>query len=88
MNHLLDTLAERFIVSKKAATINIYDLNYIGSFILRPERNGSEIGLPDAFYLRPACEAGSIAVIMLSQSCASLVSGVVLKLLEIVTLRF
>jgi hypothetical protein len=34
-----------------------------------------------------ACEASAIAVLVLSESCASLVSGVVPKLLEIVALR-
>jgi hypothetical protein len=35
-----------------------------------------------------ACEVGATAVIVSSESCASLVSGVVLELLEIVALRF
>jgi hypothetical protein len=67
--------------------MNIYDLNRLGRFILRPERSGSETGLPGAFRLRTACEAGLITVIMLSDSCASLVSSIAFKLLEIVVSR-
>jgi hypothetical protein len=87
MNYILNTLAEWFIVSKETNNTNFYDLNRIGRFVLRPERNGSDIGLRDAFRLRTACEAGSMTVDMSSESCASLVSNVVLELLEIVALR-
>ena len=66
---------------------DISDLSRIDRFAPRPERNRSEISLHDAFRLRSACEAGSITVVMSSESCASLVSGGVLKLLEIVPLR-
>jgi hypothetical protein len=38
-------------------------------------------------YLRTAYKAGFITVVISSESCTSLVSNVVLKLLEIVALR-
>ena len=55
--------------------------------MLRPERNGSEIGLRKAFCLRSACEAVCMTVVVSSKSCAPLVSNAVLELLEIVALR-
>jgi hypothetical protein len=67
--------------------MNIYDLNRLGRFILRPERSGSETSLLSAFRLRTACEAGLITIIMLSDNCASLVSSIAFKLLEIVISR-
>jgi hypothetical protein len=68
------------IVSKETNNINIYDLNRLNRFILRSERNGNEIYLRDAFRLRTACEVNSIAIVVLSKSCTSLVSNIMRRL--------
>jgi hypothetical protein len=71
----------------EAKSIDLSYLNRAGRLVLRPERNGSEIGLPDVSRMRIAGVAEFATTTTVSESCISILSNIFLKLLEIITLR-
>jgi hypothetical protein len=71
----------------EAKSINLCYLNRAGRFALRPERSGSEIGLPDAPRMRTAGVAEFATVTATPESCVSILSDTFLESLEIVALR-
>ena len=71
----------------KFKPLNLCYLNRLGRLELRPERNGSEIGLHDAFRMRIAGAAEFTTATIVPGRCVSILSSTFVESLEVVVLR-